>query len=70
MKQRKGRGFTLEELKEAGISKLVARSVGIAVDHRRKKCPAAFFKNLPSVPVVNNLLGGYLVPPDVALKIP
>ena len=36
MKQRKGRGFTLEELKEAGISKLVARSVGIAVDHRRK----------------------------------
>jgi large subunit ribosomal protein L13e len=36
MKQRKGRGFTFEELKEAGISKLVARSVGIAVDHRRK----------------------------------
>lgn len=36
MKQRKGRGFTLEELKEAGIPKLVARSVGIAVDHRRK----------------------------------
>ncbi|KAJ1621437.1 ribosomal protein L13e [Pavlovales sp. CCMP2436] len=36
MKVRKGRGFTFSELKEAGISKKVARSVGIAVDHRRK----------------------------------
>mmetsp|Transcript_3091 Transcript_3091/g.7864 ORF Transcript_3091/g.7864 Transcript_3091/m.7864 type:complete len:205 (+) Transcript_3091:44-658(+) len=36
MKVRKGRGFTFEELKAAGISKRVARSVGIAVDHRRK----------------------------------
>lgn len=36
MKQRLGRGFTLTELKEAGINKRVARSVGIAVDHRRK----------------------------------
>lgn len=35
-KLRKGRGFTLEELKEAGIPKQLARSVGIAVDHRRK----------------------------------
>mmetsp|Transcript_19836 Transcript_19836/g.66723 ORF Transcript_19836/g.66723 Transcript_19836/m.66723 type:complete len:208 (-) Transcript_19836:526-1149(-) len=36
MKTRLGRGFTLEELKEAGINKKVARTVGIAVDHRRK----------------------------------
>lgn len=36
MKLRKGRGFTSAELKEAGIAKKVARSVGIAVDHRRK----------------------------------
>lgn len=36
MKTRLGRGFTLEELKEAGIHKRVARTVGIAVDHRRK----------------------------------
>ncbi|KAK9914646.1 hypothetical protein M0R45_038414 [Rubus argutus] len=28
--------FTLEELKAAGISKKVAPSIGIAVDHRRK----------------------------------
>lgn len=34
-KTRLGRGFTLQELKEAGISKKYARSVGIAVDHRR-----------------------------------
>uniref|UniRef100_A0A7S0G8A5 60S ribosomal protein L13 n=1 Tax=Rhodosorus marinus TaxID=101924 RepID=A0A7S0G8A5_9RHOD len=35
-KLRKGRGFTLDELKEAGITKKYARTVGIAVDHRRK----------------------------------
>jgi large subunit ribosomal protein L13e len=31
-----GRGFTLEELKVAGISAKFARTVGIAVDHRRE----------------------------------
>ncbi|KAG1249567.1 hypothetical protein G6F68_013252 [Rhizopus microsporus] len=36
MKLRSGRGFTLEELKEAGIHRKEARSVGIAVDHRRR----------------------------------
>jgi len=34
-KIRLGRGFTLEELKEAKINPKFARSVGIAVDHRR-----------------------------------
>mmetsp|Transcript_22638 Transcript_22638/g.62848 ORF Transcript_22638/g.62848 Transcript_22638/m.62848 type:complete len:211 (+) Transcript_22638:89-721(+) len=36
MKTRLGRGFTLEELKEAGISKKLAPTIGIAVDHRRR----------------------------------
>ncbi|KAK8501752.1 hypothetical protein V6N12_072889 [Hibiscus sabdariffa] len=36
MKLRAGRGFTLEELKAAGISKKLAPTIGIAVDHRRK----------------------------------
>ncbi|XP_061351108.1 large ribosomal subunit protein eL13z-like isoform X2 [Gastrolobium bilobum] len=36
MKVRAGRGFSLEELKVAGIPKKVARTIGIAVDHRRK----------------------------------
>jgi len=31
-----GRGFTLLELKGAGLSKLFARSIGISVDERRK----------------------------------
>lgn len=31
-----GRGFTLQELKEAGINAKKALSIGIAVDHRRK----------------------------------
>merc|ERR1711907_183140 len=34
-KTRLGRGFSLAELKEAGLSAAFARSVGIAVDHRR-----------------------------------
>ncbi|XP_062868819.1 large ribosomal subunit protein eL13 [Trichomycterus rosablanca] len=35
-KVRAGRGFTLEELKAAGINKKVARTIGIAVDSRRR----------------------------------
>jgi len=36
MKVREGRGFTLTELKEAGIGRKQARGIGIAVDHRRR----------------------------------
>ncbi|TFK56987.1 60S ribosomal protein L13 [Heliocybe sulcata] len=35
-KLREGRGFTLAELKEAGIGRKDARGVGIVVDHRRR----------------------------------
>ena len=35
-KVRFGRGFTLEELKEAAVPRRFAKTVGIAVDHRRK----------------------------------
>jgi large subunit ribosomal protein L13e len=35
-KTRLGRGFTLEELKAAGISKKMAPTIGICVDHRRR----------------------------------
>eukprot|EP00967_Tisochrysis_lutea_P063978 scaffold82705_cov30-Tisochrysis_lutea.AAC.1 len=35
-KLRQGRGFTFAELKEAGIKKKEALSIGIAVDHRRR----------------------------------
>ncbi|XP_047980923.1 60S ribosomal protein L13-1-like [Salvia hispanica] len=36
MKVRAGRGFSLEELKAAGIPKKLAPTVGISVDHRRR----------------------------------
>ena len=36
LKSRLGRGFTLDEVKAAGISKKMARTIGIAVDHRRR----------------------------------
>jgi len=35
-KVRLGRGFTLEELKGAGLTKAFAQTIGVAVDHRRK----------------------------------
>jgi len=35
-KVREGRGFTLDELKEAGIGRKEARGVGVVVDHRRR----------------------------------
>lgn len=35
-KVRFGRGFTMEELKAAGLSPRYAQTIGIAVDHRRK----------------------------------
>ncbi|XP_046999426.1 60S ribosomal protein L13 [Schistocerca americana] len=35
-KLRAGRGFTLEEIKGAGLNANFARSIGIAVDHRRR----------------------------------
>ena len=36
VKARAGKGFTLEELKAAGLSKKYAQTIGIAVDHRRR----------------------------------
>eukprot|EP00158_Paraphelidium_tribonemae_P010348 Partr_v1_DN46774_c0_g1_i1_m54235 putative 60S ribosomal protein L13 len=35
-KTRAGRGFSLDELKEAGITRQLATTVGISVDHRRR----------------------------------
>lgn len=35
-KLRQGRGFSLAELKEAGVPAKLARTLGIAVDHRRR----------------------------------
>lgn len=35
-KQRLGRGFTLEEVKAAGLNKNFARTIGIAIDYRRR----------------------------------
>eukprot|EP00310_Coccolithus_braarudii_P018530 CAMPEP_0183352644 /NCGR_PEP_ID=MMETSP0164_2-20130417/29568_1 /TAXON_ID=221442 /ORGANISM="Coccolithus pelagicus ssp braarudi, Strain PLY182g" /LENGTH=217 /DNA_ID=CAMNT_0025525125 /DNA_START=37 /DNA_END=690 /DNA_ORIENTATION=+ len=46
-KIRAGRGFTIEELKAAGISKKEALGIGIAVDHRRKnRSEEAFQQNV------------------------
>eukprot|EP00929_Paragymnodinium_shiwhaense_P049231 TRINITY_DN2484_c0_g1_i15.p1 TRINITY_DN2484_c0_g1~~TRINITY_DN2484_c0_g1_i15.p1 ORF type:complete len:218 (-),score=74.86 TRINITY_DN2484_c0_g1_i15:83-736(-) len=44
---RLGRGFTLEELKGAQIPKKLARTIGVAVDHRRRnKCEESLERNV------------------------
>ena len=43
-KQRVGRGFTLLELKAAGISATLAPTIGISVDHRRKNRSASGYE--------------------------
>jgi len=46
-KLRAGRGFTLDELKKAGIARKQARSIGIAVDHRRRNhCEESLNENV------------------------
>eukprot|EP00400_MALV-I_sp_L67-5_P000446 gene446-891_t len=46
-KVRLGRGFTLDELKEAGIPRSYAQTIGIAVDHRRKnRCTESLQTNV------------------------
>lgn len=43
---RHGRGFTLQEIKAAGLGIQFARSIGIAVDHRRKnRCQESLNRN-------------------------
>merc|ERR1712056_113172 len=47
MKLRGGRGFTLEELKKAGVPRRQARTIGIAVDHRRHNhCEESLTENV------------------------
>merc|ERR1712078_509194 len=47
MKLRLGKGFTLEELREAKIPKKQARTIGIAVDHRRRnRCQESLQANV------------------------
>lgn len=43
-KVRAGRGFTLAELKEAGINRRSARQIGVSVDTRRRNSSVAAFQ--------------------------
>ena len=44
MKNRSGRGFTYDELKEAGFKRKEALSLGVPIDHRRKNRSEEGFK--------------------------
>jgi len=76
-KIRIGRGFTLEELKEAGIEPRYAQTVGIAVDHRRtNKSDEAFQLNVDrlreyksKLVVVSKKSGGKLDVPQLTSNL-
>eukprot|EP00913_Durusdinium_trenchii_P006488 g6099.t1 len=47
MKLRLGKGFTLDELKEAKIPRKFAKTIGIAIDHRRRnRCTESLQRNV------------------------
>jgi len=57
LKIRAGKGFTLEELKEAGMSKKVARTLGVSVDYRRRnKSAESLQENVQRLKVYKNKL--------------
>ena len=63
---RAGRGFTLQELKAAGVSPKYARTVGIAVDHRRRnRCQESLDANVQRL---KNYMEKLIVFPRVAGK--
>ena len=53
-----GRGFTLQEIKAAGLGVQFARSIGISVDHRRKnRCQESLNRNKERLTkYINNLV--------------
>lgn len=65
-KQRIGRGFTLQEVKIAGISPKYARSVGICVEYRRKSKSAETL--LRNVQRLKEYLGKLIVFPKGGKK--
>lgn len=44
-KVKQGRGFSLQELKQAGLTAQFARTIGISVDHRRRNKSAETMQN-------------------------
>jgi len=63
---RAGRGFTLQELKAAGVNPKYAKTVGIAVDHRRRnRCQESLDANVQRL---KNYMDKLIVFPRVAGK--
>merc|ERR1719171_1844303 len=68
MKLRVGRGFTLEELKEAGIPQKLAKTIGVAVDHRRRnKCTESLQENVQRLKLYKSKLA--LFPKKTKAKV-
>ncbi|CAJ1344149.1 unnamed protein product [Effrenium voratum] len=59
MKLRLGKGFTLDELKEAKIPRKFAKTIGIAVDHRRRnRCTESLQANVERLKLYMSKLSG------------
>jgi len=68
MKVRKGKGFSLGELKKAGIPAKKALSIGISIDHRRRNhCQESLDKNVARLTEYKNKLM-HITKSDVAAE--
>merc|ERR1711963_1263490 len=69
MRVRQGKGFTLAELKAAGLNSRFARSIGIAVDlRRRNKTQPGFEDNVKRLETYKNRLTLFPLHPNKGLK--
>ena len=68
-KEKQGRGFTLFEIKQAGLTAAFARSIGVTVDHRRKNRSAETLqKNVHRLEVYKSKLTLYPLKPNKPKK--
>lgn len=63
-KTKKGRGFSLQEIKQAGLTAQFARTIGISVDHRRRnKSAETLQRNVKELEFYKSKLSVYPLKP-------
>ena len=68
-KTKKGRGFSLQEIKAAGLTAQFARTIGVRVDHRRRnKSSESLQRNIKELEFYKSKLSLYPLKPNKPKK--
>ena len=68
-KTKKGRGFSIQELKKAGLTARFARTIGVSVDHRRRnKSTETFDRNVKELEFYKSKLTLFPLKPNKPKK--